>query len=361
MRYCLLALLFIACEKVPTPKEELRPVLTETVEISHTLPPLYFSGFSKAERFINLSFRVSGLIQKLPINVGDRLKGGQVIAELDPTDYIIELQNQVASLDEAEAEARKSTAQYKRIKALYESESASRDELDSARAAHEAAKAAVEQANARVDLAEKQLSYTTLYAEYDHCEVSTKEAEINENVTAGEPIAQLTCGTKLEVEVAIPESEISDIYVGQKTDVIFQAFPNRSFSARVTEVGVSAAGGATFPVTVRLDETSDQLRSGMATKVIFYDEKRQEKPTIIVPIEAVGEDRSGYFVYVYEGGAEGVVYQERVTIGELRPGGFTITSGLLEGQKVVIAGLRFLYDGKKVKLLEEFHIKRRER
>jgi len=360
-KWSLLLITILGCSKHPVQQEEIRPVLTETVQVSTIRPPLYFSGFSKPEKEINVSFRVGGLIEKFPVIVGQKLHVGELIAELDEKDFILELQNREAAYEAALAEARKSKAQYRRIKTLYESESASRDELDRARAAHEAAKAQVERATAEKGLAEKSLSYTRVFAESSYCEVATKDAEINENVEAGQTIATLNCGTHYEVEVAIPENEISNISEGQQVDVVFNAIADQAFAGTVTEVGVSAAAGTAFPVIVRLNKANDRIRSGMAAKIILYDAQTEPVPTIIVPLEAVGEDKDGNYVYLFESSGDGYGYAMRqpVTIGELRPTGFTIEKGLKEGDEVIIAGLRYLSDGKKVKELKDFHIKKR--
>lgn len=340
-----------SCEKIPKQTQPIRPVITETVEYTTSGPPLIFSGFSKSEKMINISFRVKGLIEKLPIRVGEKLEEGQLIAKLDDRDYVLELQRSKAALEEALADARKSSAQYKRIKVLYESESASRDELDTARAAHEAAKAAVEKAQSMVHLAEQQLSYTTIRAEGSSCEVSSKEAEINENVEAGQTVATLSCGSKLEVEIAVPENLISLIQEGEIADVTFNVMPEIKFRGTVSEVGVQSSGGTTFPVTVVLEDSHAQLRSGMAVKAMIFTKEKHE-PAILVPIIAVGKEEGKNFVYIFEGeNGVGVAKKRFVKIGQIRPGNFTIESGLKPGEKVIVAGLRFLQDGRKVKLL----------
>jgi membrane fusion protein, multidrug efflux system len=360
MRWLLLLTLFTGCAKTEKLEVRPRPVLVETVIERKLRPPLYFSGFSKAEKLINTSFRVPGMIIDLPILVGEHLRKGQLIARLDDTDFKLELLEKEAALEAAIAENRKTSAQYKRIKMLYESESASRDELDEARASSEGARAHVEMSRSLVDLARKQLIYTEIYAESDNCEVATKKAEINENVKSGETIATLTCGARLEVEIAVPETVIADIYVGEEVDVLFQALPGQLFKGIVREAAVLATGGTTFPVTVALKERSDELRSGMAAKVVIYEDHDDIQPQIILPIEAVGKDDKGNFVFLFvqtENGL-GTPKKEYVTIGKLRPKGFTITDGLSEGDEVIIAGIRFLKDGRPVRKMLEFNIRK---
>lgn len=343
------------CTKKPEIEEEVRPVLTEKVEYYTGRPSLIFSGFSKSEKFISVSFRVGGLIAELPIKVGDRLKRGDLIAKLDETDFFLHVQRAEAALEEAHALLRKSSAQYKRIKTLYESESASRDELDTARAAFESAKAGVEQAESELDLSRKELSYTVLRAEQDHCEVAEKEAEINENVEPGETIATLTCGNILEVEIAVPESDIARIQQGEVVEVYFNTLPGEMFQGIIREVGVAASEGATFPVTIGLFDQDDRLRSGMAVKAIIPQPQLRDQNMIVVPLEAVAEDQKGNYVYVFEeeGDDIGIAHKVYVKIGELVPQGIVITSGLKPDQEIIIAGLRFLTDGKKVKRLKD--------
>ena len=349
------ALFLVGCAKKKDAPDAIRPVLTETLETYRDQPPLIFSGFSKSQKFINVSFRVGGLIEELPIKVGDRLYQGDLIARLDEEDFLLRVQKADAALEEALAEMRKSSAQYKRIKTLYESESASRDELDKARAAYESAKANVEQSDSELDLAKKDLSYTVLRADQNSCEVSEKYVEINENVEAGEPVATLTCGDTLEVEVAVPESEIAAIMQGDIVDVRFNTLPDEVFQGVVLEVGVSSSEGATFPVTVSLFDQDDRLRSGMAVKVFFPRPKIDEQGLLIVPIEAVDQDERGHFVYLFEEEKKevGIARKTYVEIGDLLPQGIVIRAGLKPKQEIIIAGLRYLVDGKKVRRLKD--------
>ncbi len=349
----LACLLLNSCAKVPKIETAIRPVMVEKAQFVTKGPSLIFSGFSKSEKFIDRSFRVSGQILELPVRIGEKLKPGQIIARLDDHDYILELEKAQAAQNEALADARKAFAQYRRIRSLYESESASRDELDTARAAHEASKASVEKTTANLELAELNLSYTVIRAETCCCEISSKDAEVHENVAPGETVVTLSCGTKLEVEVAVPETQISNIKEGESVTVEFNAISNQVFQGIVHEVGPSASGGTTFPVTIKLEDAHEKLRSGMAAKVIIYTELEEKEPVIMVPIQSVADDDSGSFVFLYEpsGDQLGEAIKQHVTVGPMRPNGFVILSGVSKGDLVITAGLRFLHNKQKVKLV----------
>ena len=349
-----LFLLVCSCEKKQEEEETLRYVVVEDVTSTIEVPSQYFSGFSKAEKEIEISFRVSGQIETLPIKVGDRIQKGQILAKLDDHDYQLEYKEAESKLQEALAEKRRASSHYKRIKILYESDSASRNELDTARADYESSVANVEKAMATQDLAKKQLSYTTIYADKNYCEVSEKRAEIFENVDIGQTVAVLSCGRKYEVEIAVPETSIAEISVGEQMDIVFNALPDATFSGKVTEVGVVSDGGTAYPVTIALDQYSPQLRAGMAAKAIIYGKEVQE-PALVVPFEAVGEDKQGHYVYLFKPDAneEGIAVRQSVEVGDIIPGGFQIRSGLKEGDLIIVKGLRFIRDGKRVKRLEE--------
>ncbi|MFQ6115195.1 MAG: efflux RND transporter periplasmic adaptor subunit, partial [bacterium] len=197
-----------------------------------------------------------------------------------------------------------------------------------------------------------QLSYTRLVAPTDGS-IASVDIEVNENAQPGQPIVMLTAGAQIEVEVAIPEILIADIHEGSEVAVTFDAIPGKSYSAVVREVGVaSTAFATTFPVTVSVEESSPEIRSGMAAEVSFRFESSDRRERIIVPSVAVGEDRQGRFVYVVEpvNAHRGFVRRKNVQVGELTAEGLEIFEGLSDGDLVVTAGVSKIQDGQKVKL-----------
>lgn len=345
-------LLFSGCDSNQPQEEEVRFVDSVILEPIVREEIILFSGFSKAGKIIDSSFRVEGLLEDFPVKVGDLLKQGDLIAQLDRRDFQLKLDQAKASYEEAIAESRNATAQYRRIKLLYESESASRNELDSARAAHEAANAAVVQSKAAVELAYKQLSYTTLRTERDDCVIANKLVEENQNVTAGQTIVTMTCGKEIEVEIAVPESQIANVNRGMKMNIEFNAIPNRHYTGTVTEVGNVASQATTFPVTVALDGIHQELRSGMAAKVYYSTQLDEGEKMLLAPSVAVGEDRSGNFVYLLEPINEqfGIARKKKVEVGMISTKGIEIKSGVQAGDRLITAGIRYLWDGRKVRI-----------
>ncbi len=356
-----ISLLFlISCGKELEVEEVIRPVRYEKVYISGGERTRSFSGVAQASQESRLSFKVGGTVKRIGVEVGDRVEVGQLIAELDPKDYELRVEEAEAALSQAQAQLRNAEANYERVRKLYENRNASRNDLDAGRAAAESAEAQVRSIEKRLELAKSQLGYTRLTAPTSGA-IATVECEVNENVRAGETVVQLTSSSGIEVQVAVPEVLISQVREGESVTVTFDALPAQIFSARVTEVGVASTGYATtFPVTVRLEEADQAARPGMAAEVSFKFESTQqaggslERKRILVPSVAVGEDRQGRFVFVVEPTEPGFGIAERrpVMIGDLTEQGIEILQGLNDGERVVTAGVSKLTDGQKVRIPE---------
>ncbi|MGI9305605.1 MAG: efflux RND transporter periplasmic adaptor subunit [Gammaproteobacteria bacterium] len=345
------ALALTACEQPEQPAEaRLRPV--KYFEISEAAADRVrtFSGVSKSSQETRSSFKVAGTIERLNVSLGDNLQPGQVIAELDPSTYQLQAQQAQADLARASAEERNSAANYQRIRGLYANNNASRNDLDSARAAAESSRAQVRATRKALDLARLSVSYTELEAT-ESCAVASVSAEAGENVSAGQEIVMLTCGDSIDVEISVPESLIAAFRTGLSAIVVFDAIRGKAYQGVVSEVGVAAIGGATFPVTISIPDTHNELRSGLAAQVsLRFSEQRVE--SYILPAAAVGEDQKGRFVYLLApSGNEGeaVVKRQPVAVGSLTASGIEINEGVKPGDKVVTAGVSVIRDGMSVK------------
>ncbi|MFC1682690.1 efflux RND transporter periplasmic adaptor subunit [Candidatus Zixiibacteriota bacterium] len=313
-----------------------------------------FSGITQAGVESNLSFRVPGTVSRVAVKVGDKVTKGQAIAQLDPSDYQLQVQQAEAALANSKAQDRNARANYERIRSLYENNSSSRAELDGARATSESAAAGLKSVEKQLELAQLQVGYTTLKAPTDGA-IAQVNVEANENAQAGQPIIMLTVGSDIEVKLSVPGVLISQIKEGSKVTVSCDAVPDKEFTAAVREVGVAATGvGTTFPVTVRLDSKDAEIRPGMAATVAFLFESREKREVFVIPSHAVVEDREGRFVYVVEPITDqagfGTVGRRAVTVGELTAEGIEVTDGLIDGDLVVTAGTSRIKEGQRVKM-----------
>ena len=353
-----LPLLATGCgeEEAPAPPL-IRPVRTEPVYATGGGRVRSFSGTARAAVESRLSFKVPGTLERVLVEVGDRVKTGQLIAQLDDESTRLQVQEAEAGLASAEAQAVNAEANYDRVQSLYENRNASKNDLDAARAGAVSVRQNVNSIAKRLELARVTLGYTELRAQLDGS-IAAVPVEANENVNAGQPVVLLTSGGRLEVMVAIPEQLIVDVREGDEVTVRFDAIEGRDLSGRVTEVGVVSTGAATtFPVTVRLDHEDEDCRPGMAAEVDFRFGGRGGVERIYVPSVAVSQDRQGdRFVFVV-GEDEGGTRRARrrsVVIGALGDEGLMeIRDGLVDGELVVTAGVSRIADGQEVRLLPQ--------
>ena len=341
-------------EEKTQPPPRIRPVRYQEVAQVAATRMRTFSGAAKAAMESKISFKVAGTISTLDAEVGDSVREGQLIAELDDRDYHLRVKEAEAVLVQAGAQLRNASANFDRTRALYENDNASRNDYDTARTAVDTSEATVEAARRRLELSEQQLTYTRLAAPLDGA-IAQVGVEVNENVSSGQPIVTLNSINQPEVQVAIPEQLIAQIRPGGSVTVRFDAIPGRSFKARVTEVGIASTPFATtFPVTVRLARSDSSIRPGMSAEVDFRFRSKGTSERLRVPTHSVGEDRQGRFVYVLEPAKDGFGHARRraVTVGEITSEGLEIVEGLSGGELVVTAGLTRITAGQEVRLLD---------
>ena len=334
--------------------ELIRPVRYEVVGQAAQASERTFSGVSQAGKEVKLSFRVSGMVTKVFINVGDKVKQGNLIAAVDDTDANLTLQQAEVSVEKSRVQMETARSNLSRIRGLYENNNVSLSDYEAAKSTSAAAKAAFNADKRSLELQKRILGYYRLYAPMNGI-VTAVDIEPNENVAAGQVVAELNAGDEIEVNVGIPEAIISNVRSGDEVEVRFTSHPDTKFPGIVSEVAFAAnVQTSTYPVTVKLLGDMSKLRPGMSADVTFqFKEKNQDKmsPALLVPTHAVSEDNIGSYVFVLEESTTEttVVHRKRVNVGKLTRNGFEILDGLSEGDLVVTAGMSKMRDGMTVK------------
>ncbi len=340
-------------------EERLRSVKTMTISGAGELRRSTFPGVSQSARESRLSFKVAGTVASIPVNVGEQIAAGTVIATLDPSTYELQLQQAQANVAQLRAASRNAKAAYERTRSLYANNNAALGDLDASRASAESAEAQLRAADKSLELARLNLSYTRLSVDLD-CIVDSISVEVNENVASSTEVARVNCSDDLEVEVTVPESTVTVLAQGDSAEVRFDAVPNRVFRGEIVEIGTGVSGGgSTFPITVALIDTDEALRPGLAVAVSFRaSAEAGADAQVHIPLAALVKRTDASYVFVVEpssvssegGQAQGIVSLRKVTIGPLTSDGVNILEGLKAGEQVVTAGVSFLLDGQAVAL-----------
>ena len=189
-----------ACGKPPLPPESPRPVVTRIVGGNGGGETSAYTGEVRSRYETQLAFRVSGKIAARLVDVGARVKAGDVLARLDPADTALLQASAVAQLELAEAELR-------RYRDLRTKNFVSQSALDAKETAYKSAKA-------QAELTKNQSAYTELRADKDGV-IDQIVAEAGQVVAAGQAVMRHSRTDSLEVAVAIPESRLSNVHVRQ--------------------------------------------------------------------------------------------------------------------------------------------------
>ncbi len=348
-----IVLLLMSCgEKEVKEEVVLRPVKYSEVSYLGGDKTRQFSGTAKTEKIVNLSFRSSGIITKLDMKLGQKVKKGQLLGTLDNVSARLSYESSIESKNSSESQMNTAKLNLNRIRTLYEKGSSSLSDYEAAKNSYRTAVASFESAIRSVAIQQDQIQFGYLYAPEDGA-IGSVSAEVDENVSPGQAIGILNAGTAIEISLGLPESVINSVKKDMKVSVSFTAIEDQTFKAVITEVAPALdSNTSTYPITVMVTDSDERIKSGMAANVLFeFVNKDLTKDVIVVPASAVGEDGKGRFVFLVEGDSnKATVKKQAITIGSLTPEGFKVESGLKIGQKIATAGLQTLLDGQEVKL-----------
>lgn len=345
----------ISCKKEEKEVDKVRPVKVSKVKASNNDETNTFPCRAKFLKESKLSFRVPGNIKKINVNVGSKVKKGDVIAELDDKDYKIGLMQAEANLNNATHQLEMAENIYKRVKSLYINDNISKNDYDKSKSGYFSAKAMFDAAKKGVEFARNKVIYTKLMAPVDG-NISFILVEVGENLGEFRPVCVLTTLGKVEVTALVPDTAIMSINIGDSAKVKFNVIENAFFDGTVTEAGVSSIGeGNTFMVTVELDNIDKRLKSGLIGEVIFKENNIGSH--LIIPSSAVFADIENRYVFkVVEKNGKNYVNKTKIKIGTLTSQGFEVVKGLKEGEIVVTAGLNQIEDNMEVKLGKDLRL-----
>ncbi len=343
----------VGCAPPPENAEEIiRSVKSDTVLQTGGLEEKTFNATAQAGAKTNLSFRTSGVLVKLLARVGQPVKKGQLLAKLDTRELTLAYNQAKSTEQSAKMQLETSRSSLDRIKSLYESASASLSDYEAAKNNYSSALANHENAVQALNLQATQFEYAKIEAPLAGV-VSAVNVETGEFVQAGSPAIVIDTNTSdLEVVVGVPEAYVARVENGMGVTV--KIGPS-TMDGTVTEVGFTAGQSLTYPVTVDVADPDAAVRPGMPSKVTFrFGSEGDEKVLSVVP-EAVGEDADNKrFVFVLEPKKDDLFEVRKVDIevAGITPNGLRVRDGLEGGERIATAGLRSLYDGQTVRLLD---------
>ena len=331
-----------------TATEIIRPVKVVEIANADATRKLDYSGTVKARTEMNLGFRVAGKIIERHVDIGDRVKPGDLLARIDPTDYELAVKTADANLAAAERQVETAGFTMKRAQQLFAKKFSPQADLDTATLAYQQAVATRDAALSSRRQAANQVGYAELKADQGGI-VTSIGADRGQVVAIGTPVVTVAVDGEKEIQIAVPESDISHFRPGQSVAVGFWTDDRLRLDGKVRELSGSADPlSRTFSVRVSLPDDPRVLLGMTATVAATI---ATERPLISVPLEALTEKEGRKIVWVVDRD-QATVHAREVEVTDFGPDGVRVASGLQPRDLVVAAGTQFMAENLKVKLPE---------
>lgn len=332
-----LALTFVlfSCSNGTYKKEDKYAVKIDTLSFSDGEVNLQFPGRVKPAQDVNLAFRVPGTIQKIFVDEGSYMRKGQLLAELDPTDYKVQLQATEAEYKQVKAEA-------ERVIALYKDKGTTPNNYDKA-------VYGLQQIEAKYKNHKDELAYTRLYAPFSGYMHKHLFKEY-ESVSAGMPVLSVISDETPEVEINLPAVEYIKYKEFSRYTCTFDVYPGLTFDLKLIHVTPKANANQLYTMRLKLIDLKGKPMpaSGMNTMVtISY---RQAHDHIVSVSSGALFQRDGKsMVYIYNP-QTGKVTAHEVSIHKLKTNGRAVISaeGLKSGDLIITSGVHSIKDGDQV-------------
>ena len=348
------SLFLVACSRPAPPQEPIRAVKIMTVGVNTFSSGYEFAGEVRAKVESRLGFRISGKIIKRQAELGQRVKAGQVLAQLDPQDYKLAADAARAQLQAAATNRDLAASDFKRYKELKDQNFISGAELERRESTLKAAQAQYEQAQSQLAVQGNQASYASLVADVAGV-VTAVEAEPGQVVTAGTPVVRIAADGARDIVFSVPEDKITSF----KPDMLVKVrgwVQDTQLTASVREVGASADPlTRTYQVKAALGKPDVAPPLGATVYVLppgLGGSGAEGLQVIKLPTSALRQEGKASAVWVLDKSTM-TLKSQTVQIATADGNEAVIAAGLQPGMLVVSAGVHVLSPGQKVTIYQE--------
>lgn len=332
-------------------KEEKITFDTAAVAPANIMNSITATGTIEPVTSVTVGTQVSGIVSKLFVDYNSVVKKGQVIAELDKTNLMSQLNTAKTQLATAQSQLNYQTANYKRYKTLFEKGLVAADDFDNAKLSYTQAKEQVASAKEEVQRAQTNLGYATITSPIDGV-VLSKSVEEGQTVAASFSTPELfTIAqdlTNMQVVADVDEADIGDVKEGERVTFTVDAYPDDTFEGEVKQVRQEATttnNVVTYEVVISAPNADLKLKPGLTANVTIYTAER--KGVLSVPSKALRftpqKETVGKMNIVDVANAKNKVWTiegnsivaHKVNIGMTDGTNTQIVGGIAEGTKVV--------------------------
>lgn len=341
-----------ACSRPEPAPEPLRSVKLLQVGLGEFTSELEYAGEVRARSESRLGFRVPGKLVARAVELGQHVKPGQLLAQLDAQDYRLAVEAARAQLAAATTQRDLAAADVQRARALTAQNFISSAELERREATLKSAQASLDQARAQAASQSLQTDYTRLVADVAGV-VTAIDAEPGQVLAAGTPVVRIAQGAERDVLFAVPEDKIARVHAGQAVAVRAWA-DGAQYQGRVREVAASADPVTrTYLVKAALERAPGQPLPALGATVHAQPQGMGAtgQPVIKLPTTAVQQANGGSAVWVFDP-ASSTVHLQPVTLATADGNAVVIADGLQPGMLLVATGGHVLAPGQKVTVFQ---------
>lgn len=345
----LLGVVLASCGNEPVPPPEGRPVGVVTVAAGQFSDDIQLSGEIQAKKDVGLAFRIGGRVLERPVNVGDRVTAGQVIARLEPTLEQNALAAAKAALEAARGEVSTARNTFERQERLMAQGFTTRPRYDQARRAQETAQAGLQNAEAQLELAQDRLSFTELRTDVAGV-ITARQIEPGEVVQPGQIVVQVARDDSRDAVFNVPAAVLDTHLSDAKIRVALADAPSVTAYGSVREVAPQADPVTrTFAVRVGLQDPPEAMRLG---STVVGTIELVTAAIISIPASALTQQARSPAVWVVDP-AKSTVSLRDIDVLRFDADTVILSQGLAPGETIVSAGIQALHPGQRVRPLPQ--------
>ena len=348
----------IGCGEAPVDIEEpIRGLRTFTVADKADSIERRYPSVIQPHDETRLAFEVGGQLQSVDLEEGQSVKRNDVLLMLDPSTYQLRVQEAQASFAQAEAVHRNARSDFERKSELWKKRVIPKSTFDDAVTELDSAAAQLDGTRKRLEIAKDDLGKTKLRAPFSGV-IARVEVDSFATVNPGQSTLTLYAEDAFETEFTVPSTVINSLALGQPVKIFVNDLANEEYRGRITELGSRAAEVSAFPAIAVLEGASTTVKAGMSADVVIDVALPQQSEGFLIPlscfsfkaVDQLHPQQTSASVFVYNEQMS-VVEKRTIEVSDVKENMVIVLAGLSAGDKVASAGVSYLRDGQRVKLL----------
>ncbi len=359
----IIAVIALACQQSDVVEEKINhvPVRVKQIELGQVTKSMRYSGDIVGEFSVNVFSKVPDRIQALYVDVGDRVKKGDLVAEIYAETIEQNVRQTRAALAAAQAQAANAQLEYDRANRLYKENAMSKQQYDAIKTQYEAAKASLEQAQAALKSAQSALKDSKITAPISGV-IGERNYDEGDMANPAMPIFTIVQMDRVKIKFDATEKDLGQLALGQSAQISVESYTDEIFEGQITKISpVLDPLTRMATVEVLIDNKQKQLKPGMFANVKVITGVIDS--IMVVPRYAAiehtsmkrekGEDIITKTYNVFVAGNDSTALRRKLNVEYVNHRHIAVKSGIKVGEKLVVEGQNNLHDGTPIQIIGE--------